>query len=278
MSKTDHDIEKTLRKTDNRRIIAIQMYNIQVSHYSIDNVERVRYIVKAGESFIRNGYDINTVSAITYEIDRVIADSFYTIIRSYQKFLCTGDETAKVWLICSIDEQIVLLKDKLSELQVSKRSVTKEDCCLARILIMYLSLISILNPTPSDSNLRADYIGEISLKEGDLCIDRSIEKQLFTFIRTGLFGAALLDERMRHVFAYRKDGTKQGRKYCASVLGSVQTNDTDDVCIDRHIDVCLFTIDEKSCNAIPGYVLASIERRESQIIRALYKGETEDKA
>lgn len=64
-----------------------------------------------GKSFIRNGYDINTVSAITYEIDRVIADSFYTIIRAYQKFLCTGDETAKVWLLCSIDEQIVLLKE-----------------------------------------------------------------------------------------------------------------------------------------------------------------------
>ncbi len=268
-TKSDNSLKKILGNTDNRKIIAIQMYNIKVSHYLSNNVERVKYIVKAGDYFIRNGYDINTISTITYDFEREIADRFSAILLSYQSFVNTGNEGLKDMLICSIDEQICLLRNRLKKIQEMKRNVTKEDCCLARVLIMYLSFKNILNPEAKDMNLRADYIGEVSLKEGDLEIDTSIEKKLFTFVRTGLLGAALLSERMRHVFVYQKEGAKQGRKYCASVLRSIPNEGIDDVHSDQNIDICLFTIDEKSYSAIPGYILTSIEKRETQILKAL---------
>lgn len=262
----DNKLKYAIRSTDNRKIIAIQMYRVISSYqFDADGKEKIIYSVEAGERFVRSGNDVNGIAAMTYEVDRTIVDSFEMILNSYHDFLNSGNEDTKNKLIDAINIQKNILFGRLNKLQ-SPDSVTKEDCCIARILVMYLSFLQILSPKPEDEEPHADYIGEVSLCDGDLQLDVSIENRLFTLVRTGLFGAAVLGTGSRHVFCYKKDGTKQGRKYCASQLRNVHDSKNGQV-----MDICLFTVESSRHMAIPGYILKSISMREAHIQKVLNK-------
>lgn len=263
-------LKRAISGTENKKIIAIQMYSITTEHHMVNGIEKTRYIVKSGESFIRDGYDLNSVSAITYELDRTVVDEFEAILQSYRKFLKYGNDETKDKLIESLNKKIDELKKRLKTIEEQKREVTKEDCCIARVLVLYLSFKRILLPNPNATETYANYIGEISLNDGDLNLEEKTEQKLFTLIRTGLLGAALLGDKNRHVFHYRKDGIKQGRKYCASQVTCNNIIQEDEI-ISQIMDICLFTVEEKQNAAIPRFVFDSIEKREELIQKALNK-------
>lgn len=263
-------LKRAISGTENKKIIAIQMYSITTEHHMVNGVEKTRYIVKSGESFIRDGHDLNSVSAITYELDRTVVDEFEAILQSYRKFLKYGNDETKDKLIESLDKKISELEKRLKTIEEQKREVTKEDCCIARVLVLYLSFKHILLPNPNATETHANYIGEISLNDGDLNLEKKTEQKLFTLIRTGLLGAALLGDKNRHVFHYRKDGIKQGRKYCASQVTCKNIIQEDEI-VSQNMDICLFTVEEKQNAAIPRFIFDSIENREELIQKALNK-------
>ena len=101
------------------------------------------------------------------------------------------------------------------------------------------------------------------------------ERKLFTQVRTGLLAAALLGIDSRYVFHYRKEGLKQGRKYCASQL-ICEEKYSEGVISSQEMDICLFTVEENSHAAIPPYVFTSITKREALIQDVLNKFKKED--
>lgn len=263
-------LKRAISGTENKKLIAVQMYSVKTESHKVCGVEKTRFIVRAGESFIRDGHDVNSVSSITYELDRTVVDEFETILQSYRKFLKYGNEETKDRLIVLLNDKISELETRLKSIEEQNREVTKEDCCIARVLVLYLSFKHILLPDPHATETHANYIGEISLNDGDLKLKEETEQKLFTLIRTGLLGATLLGDKNRHVFHYRKDGIKQGRKYCASQLTCKNIVREDEI-VSQNMDICLFTVEESQNAAIPSFVFDSIEKREELIQKALNK-------
>jgi len=266
------EITKALGNTDNKKIIAAQLYKVETSQvFADDSTERIRFDVShVGNDFVRTGYDINSISRISYELDRDIVDAFPIILQLYREFRNNGDDSTKNALLKIIDEKITALEAKLQTIDTSHRPVTKADCCIARALTVFLSFKYILNPPSGAQESQDDYIGEISLHDGDLKLSPETEKQLFSLYRTGILGAALLDNDLRHVFHYRKGGTKTGRKYSVSQLICDTGNDKDKFST-QTMYICLFTIKESTMPFVPGYMFKSISEREEEITAVLNK-------
>lgn len=211
------EIKKALSGTKNKKIIAVQLYKVTTTQVGTTDLPKIQYeFVHFGDDFVRDNYDINCMSRITYELDRSIVDEFSLVVRLYHEFRNTGDDYTKENLLKSVDNQINQLQKRLQSIEDESREITKEDCCIARVLTIYLSFKHILKPVQNADVSQADYIGEIELHDGDLHLSADTENQLFSQIRTGMLGAALLDTNLRHIFSYRKNGAKRGRKYCVS--------------------------------------------------------------
>ena len=266
------EVTKALGNTDNKKIIAAQMYKVETSQvFAADRTERVRFDVShIGKDFVRYGHDVNSISQISYELDRDIVDSFPIILQLYHKFRNNGDDNTKTTLLNTINEKISMLETKLQAIDALPRDVTKDDCCIARALTIFLSFKHILNPPTGAEESQDDYIGEISLHDGDLKLSAETENQLFSLYRTGILGAALLDKDLRHVFQYRKDGTKIGRKYSVSQLVCDTGMDKDKFST-QTMYICLFTIKESNMLFVPGYMFKSISEREEEITSVLNK-------
>lgn len=269
-SYSNGEITRALRNTDNKKIIAAQLYKIETSQvFTEDRTERIRFDVShIGNDFVRVGHDINSISRISYELDRDIVDSFPIILRLYHDFRNNGDDNTKSALLKTINEKIAVLEAKLQTIDAAQRSVTKDDCCIARALTIFLSFKHILSPPPGTHESQDDYIGEISLHDGDLKLKPETENQLFSLYRTGILGAALLDNDLRHVFHHRKGGIKGGRKYVASQL-ICDTGTDNDRFSTQTMYICLFTIKENNIAFIPGYMFKSISEREEEITAVL---------
>ena len=255
-------IHRLLGNTSNKKIIAVQMYKVKESHYKDGSTEKVRYDIQCKESFVRETKDINSILSMTYDLEKSVVESFNVIIQSYHSFIQTGNEQTKKSLIDAIVKEKECLSNRLKCIQ-SPDAVTKEDCCLARILVIYLSFLHILDPEPNSTDIPGDYVGEVSLSDGALnLLDIEIEKKLFTYVRTGVLGAILLGDTSRHVFSYKKDGVKQGRKYCATQVYVRNEN--------LVMDICLFTVEEEKYNIIPSYIIKSINSIENQLKKELH--------
>lgn len=266
------EIARAMGDTDNKNIIAAQLYKVETSQiFTVDGTERIHFDVShIGDDFVRTGHDINSISRISYELDRDIVDAFPIILQLYHKFRNNGDDNTKNALLNTINEKITILETKLQTIDTSNRPVTKDDCCIARALTIFLSFKYILSPPPGAKASQDDYIGEISLHDGDLRLSPQTENQLFSLYRTGILGAALLDNDLRHVFQYRKGGIKTGRKYTASQL-ICDTGTDKDKFSSQTMYVCLFTIKENNMAFVPGYMFKSISEREEEITTVLNK-------
>ena len=266
------EITRALGNTDNKKIIAVQLYKVETSQiFAEDRTERIRFDVShIGNDFVRTGHDINSISRISYELDRDIVDAFPIILRLYHDFRKNGDDNTKNAILKTINEKITVLEARLQSIDTAQRSVTKDDCCIARALTIFLSFKHILNPPQGAKESQDDYIGEISLHDGDLKLTPETEAQLFSLYRTGILGAALLDNDLRHVFHYRKGGTKIGRKYSVSQL-ICDTGKDKDKFSTQTMYICLFTIKESPMTFIPGYMFKSISEREEEITNVLNK-------
>lgn len=262
-------LSRAISDTDNKNIIATQLYKVQTSLIPASDSQssdRVQFdICHIGDDFVRNGYDVNSISRTSYVLDRNIVDCFPIILHLYEKLRNSGDDETKNLICRTIDEKVKQLESMLAGIEISKRAVTKDDCCVARALSILLSFRHKLNDAGETQD---DYLGEISLHDGDLKLSIDIESKLFSLYRTGILGAALLDTQSRHVFQYRKPGSKTGRKYCVSQLVSSIDSEKDGFSR-QTMYICLFTIKESNVAYIPGYMFKSIADREKAITTVL---------
>lgn len=267
---SDSKITKVLGSTSNKKIIAVQLYKIETSQKIMsDHTERICFDVShIGNDFVRYGNDVNSISHTTYELDRDIVDSFPIVLNLYEKFRNNGDEAIKIALLAIIDDKITILKNKLKAIETLGREVTKDDCCNARALTIYLSFKYILNHQTGPSSSQNNCIGEISLQNRDLNLKLETEDELFSLYRTGILGAALLNNNLRYIFHYRKKGEKTGRKYSVSQL-ICNTKEEKNGFSSQIMYICLFTIDGMNTMYIPEYMFESISDREKEITNIL---------
>lgn len=274
------ELKKTLGDTNNRRIIAVQLYRVVTSKVTMpDKQERVQFDVRhVFDDFVRDENDVNCISHTHYILDREIVDDFTLVVELYCRFRDSGDYNQKQCMLTKIEERITSLQDKLKDIDSAKRPVTRDDCCIARALTLFLSLKQTLCPDPDARVTAGDIIGEISLHTGALQLSDETEQKLFSLYRTGLLGAALLDTDMRHVFYHSKEGPKAGRKYSVSKL-ICDTPNTAEGSVSQDMYICVFVVQDDSATGLPGYLIKSISEREKEItavLRRMKKGNNED--
>lgn len=241
-----------------KKIAAEQLFSFV---RSVDGKD-VTYTLKSIEHKLRMGHDVNGILSVTYRIPCEEDSTFSMILQTYFSLESEGTDETKENLIATLRRE----KDKLTKrLQAinSADCVTPEDCCIARILMIYLAFLQMLSPSEEQQNTwygGENYIGELSFDEGWLGIDVEIEKRLFTLLRTGLLGAVLLGPDLRYFFSYRNGGYKQGRRYSATCLPA---ND------DNTNKVILFALDNIPEKTVPQYITNALHREEIRVTELL---------
>lgn len=255
---------RILGKITNRRIIAEQVFSV-TREVGFGNVA---YTLTSIDHTSKSEYDINGILSVTYRISYLEDTTFQTILEGYLSLVNDGKEETGDRLKELLIKQKNRLTDELKQIP-SPEAVTPADCCKARILMIYLAFLQILEPSPKSSDMEwyggEAYIGELNIGEGKFGVDIEIEKRLFTLLRTGLFGAVLLGHRVRYLFSYRRSGYKTGRRYSAICLPT-----SDDTTSDK---VCLITLDNIRSKTIPQYITDAIRNEERRIMKTVEKAE-----
>lgn len=235
-------------KIKHTKIAGIQIFECSMTE---DN-DNINYAIQSVDHLSKNGSDINGILAITYKLRREDVQGFDFVTKTYYQLIASAEDDAKENLIKLIEKKCSAIKTQLQNIG-NVSDVTKDDCYLARILVMYNAYLKILKPVDGETTVAPDaYIGEQDFRDGDLGVNVEIEKRLFTLIRTGLLGSVLAGPNVIYHFQYRKDGYKEGRQYCV-----FQINE-DNTCDQSHIYLCLVVLKEGTMEAMPPYVLQAI--------------------
>lgn len=260
---------KVLGKIAHKNIIAEQLFSYKRTvkgGYAI-------YTVTSDEHILKSEHDINGILSVTYRLPHEDDITFELIRNTYHNLIDDGNETTRTTLIDTLNLEKDKLTNRLKKIP-SADKVTPNDCCLARILVIYLAFLRILDPQPADSGAPEggrdngwyggeSYIGELSLEEGKIGLDVEIEQKLFSLLRTGLLGAILVGNESRYIFSYKKNGYKVGRRYSATVLC-----DSDESPWKK---VCMFTLTGIQTNSIPQYITNGIINEEKRVANKLHR-------
>lgn len=261
--------QRIIGNINNKHIIAEQLFSVK----RIEKSDQIIYTLNSMEHALKGENDVNGILSVTYRLPVEDDTSFKFIRNSYHAFVCEGKEETKDELIKILTREKNKLTKKLQNIS-SPEEVTPDDCCLARLLIIYLAFLRILNPPEEISDEEGHnknvewyggeaYIGELSLAEGEIGIDVEIEKRLFTLLRTGLLGAVLVGHELRYIFSYKKDGYKIGRRYSATNLPSSEDTSSN--------IICLITLANIHAKTVPQYITDAIRREENRIANAMHK-------
>ncbi|SFQ35873.1 hypothetical protein SAMN02910358_01744 [Lachnospiraceae bacterium XBB1006] len=188
----------------NKNILSVQLFEVEDSQVG----EYEKYTFKYVDSTYRDDNDINAMLSVTYLIKHEYAEDMRFVLNAYQRLVDDGDDYSKELLINSIKNNKNKILEELKKIP-SANQVTKEHCCMARLIIQYLTLENRL--------IDANSAG-ILTPNGVLELDSEIEKKLFTYCRTGILGVMFVGEDDIYSFNYWKDGAKAGRKYSAFPL------------------------------------------------------------
>lgn len=261
--------QRIIGNINNKHIIAEQLFSVK----RIEKSDQIIYALNSMEHTVKGEHDVNGILSVTYRLPVEDDTSFAFIRNAHHAFVCEGKEETKNELIKTLTREKNKLTQKLQNIS-SPEEVTPDDCCLARLLIIYLAFLRILNPPVESSDEEGRnknvewyggeaYIGELSLAEGEIGIDVEIEKRLFTLLRTGLLGAVLVGHELRYLFSYKKDGYKIGRRYSAANLSSSEDTSSN--------IICLITLANIHTKTIPQYITDAIRREENRIANATHK-------
>nr|WP_325178591.1 hypothetical protein [uncultured Oscillibacter sp.] len=192
-------------------IESIQLYSSTKENHNEYTTFKVDYIFGSA----KEGVEINALLSMMLSINSDDFVQFSAILEQYNKFVngtanWEEQEALKALLENTITQKIEVLKDSLQKIPSSDK-VSINDCCLARLLLAYLSMFPGLENSSS-------FIG---LKENSLGLEPEIERALFTLKRTGILGAILL-KNLPYIFCYKRDGDKKGRFYCTLYYESNQ--------------------------------------------------------
>lgn len=237
-------------KIKHSKIAGIQIFECLMTE---DN-DNINYAIQSVDHLSNDGSDINGMLAITYKLKKKDVQGFDFVTKTYYQLIDSANDATKDELIKFIEKKCSDIKARLQNIE-NVSDVTKDDCYLARILVMYNAYLKILKPVDGGTVVVPDaYIGEQDFRDGDLGVKVEIEKRLFTLIRTGLLGSVLAGPNVIYHFQYRKDGYKEGRQYCVFQINEGNT------CNRSHIYLCLVVLKEDTMKAVPPYVLQAIRK------------------
>ena len=237
----DLNLKDVLGKIGNQNIISIQLFDVE----EIKEGEYCKYIFKYIDALCQDENDINGMLSTTYKIKDKYVSEMMLILLGYQKLIESGDEADKDTLISGIKNNKEKLLNELRQIK-NINDVNKEQCCVARMFILYLTLENMLQDVNSAG---------IQVIDGVLGLENiEIEKRLFTYFRTGILGAIFLGQNDIYIFDYWKDGSKVGRKYCA-----FQVNN------EEKMIICLVVLKKRKNNVLSKDIVEAIKKLEKKL-------------
>ncbi len=197
-------------KINRSHILSVQTYTIQESI-----IEKTCTIGISLNDYVCgvNG-DTNAVVHAQYTLELDDKQKFDSIKNLYHKLIENPDETLIESFKDVLQKTIDDIYERLSKIN-SVQEVKKEDCCLARLMLIYLAYLERIK---GEREWSSEYIGEYHFTPGNLHKNTDVEKRLLTLLKTGLLGGFLVGNDAMYTFSYRDDGYKLGRKYGAFYL------------------------------------------------------------
>ena len=260
---------RIIKNINNKKIICAQIFAVKQELIDDETV----FTLNSIEHSTKDNHDINGILSVTYRLPDQDYVTFQIIYRTYLSFVNDGNEQTKKNLIDQLLREKDRLIDRLKTID-KPESVNITDCYIARVLMIYLAFLKILDPqssrTPKGWSGGEGYIGELFLEKNMLGIDSEIENRLLTLMRTGVFGAVLLGHEVRYIFNYHKSGYKAGRRYSAICLPTPDGRASNKVCV--------LSLDNTGTEKVPTYLVTAIQREEARITKAFHSLEEGSKA
>lgn len=260
---------RIIKNISNKKIIGAQLFTMKKESIADETI----FTLNSIEHFTKDNHDVNGILSVTYRLPNQDYITFQAIYCAYLSFVNDGNEETHKSLI----DQLLREKNRLiSRLKAIDKpeSVNTTDCCIARVLMIYLAFLKILDPQssgiPKGWSGDEGYIGELFLEKDMLGVDSEIEKRLLTLMRTGLFGAVLLGPEVRYIFNYHKSGYKAGRRYSAICIPTPEGYASDKVCV--------LSLDSTGTEKVPMYLVTAIQKEEERITKAFHSLEERGEA
>lgn len=195
-----------------RALESIQLYTFVES----EQTNTTRFTVEYIDGVMRQHTEINAMMRMCLHVDNDTIIKVRGILSLYKQYIegssPASEETLRTALVTAIEEDSKRIKSTLESID-SAREVKGTDCCLARILMLYCSLLASLNKETT-------FVG---FGENALNLKEDIEKALFTQKRTGVLGTILLQD-YPYGFYYTRSSEKRGRTYCSFICSSNDKN------------------------------------------------------
>ena len=184
-------------------IESIQLY----SYREVKTDHSTEYIIEYIDGAKKPHIEINALLGINLSLDNDTFEEAQGIITFYNNYLNAASaqqlDTSRIVLEEAIAKGTSRIKGILSQIEHTE-DVTGADCSLARVLMVYCSILASLNKETT-------FVG---FGDNALGLAKDIEQTLFTAKRTGVLGAILL-QYYPYGFYYNRNSDKSGRTYCA---------------------------------------------------------------
>lgn len=235
----------------NKNILSVQLFRCQ---QVVENGNQIFWFQNFDSICNKNCEDVNCILSLKLYLPVRDYNQFYLSLQTYESMIQNGaDEDGKREFRNVINTSKQGIINRLNAVPLDE--ITHKESCLARLLVCYAVLEEMIDK-PS--------LAIVDLFDGTLGVEIDKEKQLFSSLRTGMLGAVLLGNHRRYYFRYRRDGKKDGRKYCAFVLDSSQSP----VPNLEELVVCLVSIKEGSGDEISASIIEWISKMERQVTQA----------
>lgn len=191
--------------------------SIQLYRYSISETGgTVDYDLEYIDGARRDKVEINALIGLNLHLNKETVAEVKAIMSLYNDYMNPETkeqiDTYRQLLIVAIDKGTQRIMKKLESIQDVK-DVKSTDCSLARVLMVYCSILASLDKETT-------FVG---FGDNALGINKEIEHALFTYKRTGVLGAILLQD-YPYAFYYNRNGDKTGRIYCSFVCSNEAGN------------------------------------------------------
>lgn len=236
-------LKAALGKIKNQNILSIQLFEVTESKEGEYTTYNFKYI----DGLCQYNNDINGMLSASYRLRSEDIAAMMLVLVGYQRLIESGDVVERATLLSSIQQNKEKLLDRLKQIQ-SVDQVSKEDCCMARLVILYITIENMLKDSGSAG---------IEAPNGILGLDdNEIENRLFTLFRTGILGALFLGKNDIYTFNYWKNGLKTGRKYCAFQLDGLEKSPP---------YICMIVLKERQNSIISMDIVQAIHKIEKNL-------------
>ena len=232
-----------LGKIRNQNILSVQLFEVTESKEGEYTTYNFKYI----DGLCQYSNDVNGMLSASYRLRSEDIAAMMLVLVGYQRLIESGDVVERETLLNSIEQNKEKILERLRQIK-SVDQVSKDDCCMARLVILYITIENMLKDSGSAGIEAPD--GILGLE------DNEIENRLFTLFRTGILGALFLGKNDIYTFDYWKNGLKAGRKYCAFQLESLEKSPP---------LICMIVLKERQNSIISRDIVQAIHKIEKNL-------------